>query len=498
MRKEWLLIGFSIFLFCMFIVNASVSENGNPTVLINAFDQNPADGKKDIGKEWVVLYNPSETTVNIINWSLETTHGTTVAVKIENDTLISPKGYWFYIHPSRWLDQSDESIVLRNETGKEIDRTLIASDRDNDNRYWTRCPDGFDTDSDSDWRFQFQELEKWVIRNGTVKHVIDGDTIDISPVEGAGLQEFRLVDINAPEIGTPEGEEAKEFVEKLCLGKEVEFDVDDVKRSPYGKYDRILAVVYVNGTNLNAEMLKRGYADFFYVPPSEFVPCASFSYFPENPKVGQTIAFNASFSYTLDPDAIILSYEWDFGDGFVEKGKIVNHSYSSVGNYNVTLMVTDSDGDETRENMRNRTITVTLEKFDTRQPQNPYPSIFGTHNGTIKPSHDVYVTKMYTYPCAGTGGHSEYVWIYGNGINVNATWNGYQGAGDYHYIEFSEPFTLKANVTYNYTIKTGSYPQIHHNHNKTLTVPDGKITCPDFIDANGKRYSDWIPAVRLE
>jgi len=44
-----------------------------------------------------------------------------------------------------------------------------------------------------------------------------------------------------------------------------------------------------------------------------------------------------------------------------------------------------------------------------------YPSIFGTHNGTITPSHDVLADKMYTYPCSGTGGHSEYVRIWGMG-----------------------------------------------------------------------------------
>ena len=145
-------------------------------------------------------------------------------------------------------------------------------------------------------------------------------------------------------------------------------------------------------------------------------------------------------------------------------------------------------------------ITIEFEKseevkvFDTGT--GTYPSIMGTHNGTIEPLHNITVNKMYTYPCAGTGGHSEYVWIHGNGINESATWNGYRGAGDYHYIEFSEQFTLEATVTYNYTIKTGSYPQIHHN--TTLTVSDGEISCAEFIDANGNIYYDWIPAIRLE
>jgi len=101
-----------------------------------------------------------------------------------------------------------------------------------------------------------------------------------------------------------------------------------------------------------------------------------------------------------------------------------------------------------------------------------------------------------TYPCKGTGGHCEYAAFYENGKEIaNSTWNGYQGQGDYHYIEF-EPFVLKANTTYEYRIVTGSYPQIHHN--TTLKVSDGEINCTEFRDANGKIYYDWIPAIKLE
>ena len=28
-------------------------------------------------------------------------------------------------------------------------------------------------------------------------------------------------------------------------------------------------------------------------------------------------------------------------------------------------------------------------------------------------------------------------------------------------------------------------------------MPDGEITCTKFIDANGKKYNDWISAIRL-
>ncbi len=124
-----------------------------------------------------------------------------------------------------------------------------------------------------------------------------------------------------------------------------------------------------------------------------------------------------------------------------------------------------------------------------------YPSIMGTHNGTLKLNQSINVSKMYTYPSAGTGGHSEYAaFYYPNGtLLANGTWSGYQG--DWHNITFA-PFTLEANVTYNYTIITGSYPQIIHANNITNSV--GTMTSTEFIDANDRRYNDWIPAIRLE
>jgi len=103
---------------------------------------------------------------------------------------------------------------------------------------------------------------------------------------------------------------------------------------------------------------------------------------------------------------------------------------------------------------------------------------------------------MYTYPCIGTGGHSEYVRIYNEtGILAVGYWKGYQG--DYHNITRTPSIKLLKNHEYNYTIITGSYPQIIHTQNHTAL--DGSIiTCTEFIDANGKRYNDWIPAIRLE
>ncbi|MCK5561449.1 MAG: PKD domain-containing protein, partial [Thermoplasmata archaeon] len=56
----------------------------------------------------------------------------------------------------------------------------------------------------------------------------------------------------------------------------------------------------------------------------------------------QNIIFNGSSSF--DPDGVITSYAWDFGDGVIGYGKIVTHSYLDDGNYTVTLSVKDDKG----------------------------------------------------------------------------------------------------------------------------------------------------------
>ena len=122
---------------------------------------------------------------------------------------------------------------------------------------------------DSGWVFGIKELEKGKIRRGLVKNVHDGDTIDIS-FGIYGIRRIRLVGVNTPELGTQGGEEAKEFVNKTCLLEVIELDVDDKKQ--YDPYCRILAVIYMNSTNLNKELLRKEYAEIMHIPPSEFNP----------------------------------------------------------------------------------------------------------------------------------------------------------------------------------------------------------------------------------
>ena len=181
---------------------------------------------------------------------------------IPEGTTLYPSAYYAYTPPYQWWDNSDEAITLRDLKGKEVDKNPVVSDKEyNDDLCWMR--------EDSGWVFGIKELEKGKIRRGLVKNVHDGDTIDIS-FGIYGIRRIRLVGVNTPELGTQGGEEAKEFVNKTCLLEVIEFDVDDEKQ--YNPYCRMLAVIYVNSTNLNKELLRKEYAEIMHIPPSEFKP----------------------------------------------------------------------------------------------------------------------------------------------------------------------------------------------------------------------------------
>lgn len=106
---------------------------------------------------------------------------------------------------------------------------------------------------------------------GKCYHVVDGDTID---VEGVGR--VRFVGVNTPERGESGYSEAKDYIKGQCLYQKVSLDVDDAK--PKDKYGRTLAVVYLGDLNLNQQLLKKGYAEIMYIPPSEFNPYSWWGY----------------------------------------------------------------------------------------------------------------------------------------------------------------------------------------------------------------------------
>jgi len=65
---------------------------------------------------------------------------------------------------------------------------------------------------------------------------------------------------------------------------------------------------------------------------------------PYYANIGQDIAFDASRSF--DPEGIITSYYWDFGDETTDTGVAPTHAYTERGAYTITLTVTDENEQE--------------------------------------------------------------------------------------------------------------------------------------------------------
>lgn len=77
------------------------------------------------------------------------------------------------------------------------------------------------------------------------------------------------------------------------------------------------------------------------VEPDTGGPTASFTASPSSGGTPLTVAFNASAS--TDPDGVIVSYAWSFGDGSTATGVSPLHTYDAEGSYVATLTVTDDD-----------------------------------------------------------------------------------------------------------------------------------------------------------
>lgn len=105
-----------------------------------------------------------------------------------------------------------------------------------------------------------------------VTKVVDGDTFWADDGNGKGVK-IRLIGVDAPEsrnsfkkVKGYYGKESKVYLTNLLKGKRVrlEYDIDILDQ-----YTRTLAYVYLEeGTFVNAELVKNGYAMVMTVPPN--------------------------------------------------------------------------------------------------------------------------------------------------------------------------------------------------------------------------------------
>lgn len=105
---------------------------------------------------------------------------------------------------------------------------------------------------------------------GVVQRVIDADTIDVQL--DSGLIRVRLNAIDAPERGQPGGKDATAYLTQRVANKRVELEP-----SQQDRYSRLVAVVHMDGVNINSELVERGYAWAFrrYMKKSDAKLCAA-------------------------------------------------------------------------------------------------------------------------------------------------------------------------------------------------------------------------------
>ena len=129
-------------------------------------------------------------------------------------------------------------------------------------------------------KFEIPVGRSYDYTNIVVKRVVDGDTLVL-----ASGERVRLIGIDTPEIhesdklyrdskrsqqsvaGIKEmGRYSYQFTKDLVEGKTVSLEFD-VERQD--KYERLLAYVYLkDGTFVNAEIIKQGYASLMTYPPN--------------------------------------------------------------------------------------------------------------------------------------------------------------------------------------------------------------------------------------
>ncbi len=105
---------------------------------------------------------------------------------------------------------------------------------------------------------------------GTVSRVSDGDTLQVLTPDQTKLT-VRLYGLDAPETvkadyrtgrikkpGQPYGDEAWKYLENMVLGKQVTVEILNIDR-----YRRMVCVIWLDGRNINLEMVAAGYAEAY-------------------------------------------------------------------------------------------------------------------------------------------------------------------------------------------------------------------------------------------
>lgn len=162
MAKSKVIAGFIALILLGGSIYPAMGQTGSIAdhVVINEIDINPSgDDSKSI-IEWVELYNPTDSTVDIGGWSIASTTILKKTLTISQGTTIKPGEFKLFNYEKLWFPDVSELVELRDKEGNVVDKTPIITDLKNDFTTWQRNYDGYDTDSDADWKFALTSAGK--------------------------------------------------------------------------------------------------------------------------------------------------------------------------------------------------------------------------------------------------------------------------------------------------------------------------------------------------
>lgn len=90
---------------------------------------------------------------------------------------------------------------------------------------------------------------------GRVIRVGDGDTIDIAFGEAGEKVRVRLYGLDAPELAQPHGREARDFLSKLLMNRDVRVEKQDLDQ-----FGRVVGQVFDSGLSVNLTLVASGHA----------------------------------------------------------------------------------------------------------------------------------------------------------------------------------------------------------------------------------------------
>ena len=166
---------FSILLFAGILVPAYAQTSEN--VVINEVDINPPGDDSATISEWVELYNPTDSEIDIGGWKIASTTVLKKTMTIPFNTVIEPGQFLTYSYQNVWFTDANESVELRDENNIVIDKTPAITDIQNDFTSWQRLYDGYDFDSSSDWKFVTSTAGS---SNGKLVQTQDTDAVTVS------------------------------------------------------------------------------------------------------------------------------------------------------------------------------------------------------------------------------------------------------------------------------------------------------------------------------